>query len=235
MWKRGLRRCIICDRERKAGYRRKAGVLSKHKYVCPKGHPLVEGNLRKGRHECLTCHRERERERGRKNGAQPIELIRARIAEKQYCAQGHLLVEGNLRQGKRHVESGIKECLTCHREREKIRYHENREKQIRAAVEWQRKNRERYNKRRRVWDLAHRTEERPTQETQEYVELIRGDVCVYCNGPVEHIDHVIPVAAGGSSQWENLAPTCAHCNQSKNDRSLLMYLSYRQQFSKLKP
>jgi hypothetical protein len=37
---------------------------------CPKGHPLVPGNLRggkrlaRGHRECLTCHRERERARG---------------------------------------------------------------------------------------------------------------------------------------------------------------------------
>ncbi|WNI28612.1 HNH endonuclease [Streptomyces sp. ITFR-6] len=41
--------------------------------------------------------------------------------------------------------------------------------------------------------------------------------CVYCPGPFEHIDHVVPLSRGGEHGIENLVPSCADCNLSKND------------------
>lgn len=31
------------------------------------------------------------------------------------------------------------------------------------------------------------------------------------------IDHVVPISAGGSTEWENLALACFHCNRYKGD------------------
>lgn len=49
-----------------------------------------------------------------------------------------------------------------------------------------------------------------------------GNVCRYCGsteGPF-HIDHVHPVALGGTSSPDNLALACAPCNLSKGARTL---------------
>lgn len=43
--------------------------------------------------------------------------------------------------------------------------------------------------------------------------------CAYCGGPVQHIDHVIPLSRGGSNWPANLVPACAPCNLSKNKRT----------------
>lgn len=64
-------------------------------------------------------------------------------------------------------------------------------------------------------------------EALDYCDLIAGDPCVYCGSPSESVDHVDPVAAGGKSQWENLAPACMTCNSSKGAKSLLEFLMYR--------
>lgn len=48
-----------------------------------------------------------------------------------------------------------------------------------------------------------------------------GDACVYCGGPAETWDHLIPVAAGGLTEQMNMAPACRSCNSSKKDRDLL--------------
>lgn len=40
--------------------------------------------------------------------------------------------------------------------------------------------------------------------------------CVYCSGPYEHIDHVFPIAMGGTDKKTNLVPSCALCNQRKH-------------------
>lgn len=52
--------------------------------------------------------------------------------------------------------------------------------------------------------------------------------CLYC-GDVRPlvIDHIIPVAAGGSSADWNLAPACAPCNRSKRARPALLWLASR--------
>jgi hypothetical protein len=44
--------------------------------------------------------------------------------------------------------------------------------------------------------------------------------CVYCGAPVEHVDHVRPLARGGWEHRDNLVPACAWCNGSKGDRLL---------------
>lgn len=49
-----------------------------------------------------------------------------------------------------------------------------------------------------------------------------GNVCRYCGdtgGPF-HIDHVHPVALGGTNDLDNLVRACAACNLSKSDRTV---------------
>lgn len=41
--------------------------------------------------------------------------------------------------------------------------------------------------------------------------------CVYCDGPYEHIDHVLPLVQGGEHSIGNLVPACADCNLRKGD------------------
>lgn len=48
-----------------------------------------------------------------------------------------------------------------------------------------------------------------------------GSVCVYCGAPWEHIDHVIPIARGGSKWPANLRPACGRCNRSKGSKRLV--------------
>lgn len=48
---------------------------------------------------------------------------------------------------------------------------------------------------------------------------LRAQPCAYCGESARsEVDHVIPVAAGGSSDRANLAPACRACNGSKGDR-----------------
>ena len=46
------------------------------------------------------------------------------------------------------------------------------------------------------------------------------DLCYLCGTPIEsaaeaHLDHIIPIALGGTHTWDNLAPTHARCNLIK--------------------
>lgn len=51
----------------------------------------------------------------------------------------------------------------------------------------------------------------------------RGDViaryggqCVYCGGPFEHLDHYVPLRAGGEHDLDNCRPSCAEDNIAKS-------------------
>jgi 5-methylcytosine-specific restriction endonuclease McrA len=48
------------------------------------------------------------------------------------------------------------------------------------------------------------------------VFALHGDLCKYCGGPAEVVDHVVPVTRGGQSVIENLVPACVRCNSSKS-------------------
>jgi len=60
--------------------------------------------------------------------------------------------------------------------------------------------------------------------TREEVYHKFGGHCAYCGHQLKskgwHVDHVIPVAAGGVDDIMNFFPACKHCNTLKNASSL---------------
>lgn len=50
-------------------------------------------------------------------------------------------------------------------------------------------------------------------------DAFRGLPCHYCGTPnAGTVDHVIPVARGGTNDASNLVPACGPCNYSKGGR-----------------
>jgi len=49
----------------------------------------------------------------------------------------------------------------------------------------------------------------------------QGRPCTYCDRPAESVDHVIPIALGGTNREGNLTPACLVCNSRKNDSLLI--------------
>lgn len=62
------------------------------------------------------------------------------------------------------------------------------------------------------------------KSTREEVFHKFGGHCAYCGYLLKskgwHVDHVIPVAAGGVDDIMNFFPACKHCNTLKNSFSL---------------
>ncbi len=52
-----------------------------------------------------------------------------------------------------------------------------------------------------------------------------GGHCFHCGDPISaydfHVDHLIPIAAGGSDEMDNLAASCAPCNLAKSDKIVI--------------
>lgn len=61
------------------------------------------------------------------------------------------------------------------------------------------------------------------RETQAALE---GLSCVYCGGPAQTMDHVIPRAIGGPDDPANLLPACRSCNGSKSARRLQAWVEW---------
>lgn len=75
---------------------------------------------------------------------------------------------------------------------------------------------------------AHKRRGTPlTDAAREYVEVIKNDPCVYCGAAMREVDHIKPLAAGGSGDWDNLAPACRSCNGRKHTFELLPFLLRR--------
>ena len=62
---------------------------------------------------------------------------------------------------------------------------------------------------------------------QKLKESARGSVCHICTKPIDmtlqfpdkmswSLDHILPLAKGGQSTWDNVAPAHLSCNSSKN-------------------
>lgn len=45
-----------------------------------------------------------------------------------------------------------------------------------------------------------------------------GRQCVYCHGPYQELDHLVPLARGGPHSIDNLVPSCRSCNRRKQRR-----------------
>ena len=63
-----------------------------------------------------------------------------------------------------------------------------------------------------------------SQELRGRIAEAYGDRCAYCRtsagviGPLLEIDHIVPIAHGGSSGEENLSLACPLCNSHKADK-----------------
>ncbi|MFE2972045.1 HNH endonuclease [Streptomyces sp. NPDC059340] len=42
---------------------------------------------------------------------------------------------------------------------------------------------------------------------------------MYCGGPSQTMDHVIPFSDGGADNMSNLVPACRHCNLQKSNKT----------------
>jgi 5-methylcytosine-specific restriction endonuclease McrA len=136
------------------------------------------------------------------------------------------------------MRPGRSDCAVCHREREKGRYHRESDKQIAYASKWQREHRDHrsaYMKAYYVKNLEKmraysryqariRSVGRDNTDAHNWIAVLDGDPCAYCGAPMEHVDHITPLARGGTNDWFNLTAACQPCNSSKRDRPLLIFL-----------
>lgn len=88
---------------------------------------------------------------------------------------------------------------------------------------WRRENPERHREARRQLLARRRARKRGTQVEPIDVELLNvaGNVCGICGDPIEeppHMDHIVPLAAGGTHTNDNVQWAHPSCNRRKGAR-----------------
>ena len=57
-----------------------------------------------------------------------------------------------------------------------------------------------------------------------YKDVLRKDICAYCNRVGGTVDHIIPISKCGGNSWGNLTGSCKFCNRQKGSRKLIYFL-----------
>lgn len=114
------------------------------------------------------------------------------------------------------------------REDSKRRHHENIEKNRERCRRWNKQNPEKAQARtavRRSRNLG--AEGRYSAEDVSRIRVSQNDKCACCRarlGGRGHVDHIIPLARGGSNWPSNIQLLCAHCNLSKHDKDPVEFM-----------
>lgn len=144
------------------------------------------------------------------------------------CKHGHT--------DKRLASNGT--CVTClavwhsdHAEQERRRHKLWAKQNPDKASKWHRNNPEAYRDavRRSNHKRRSQTEGVLSQDIYDVLMLKQEGLCVYCKADLNesgrHLDHIIPLALGGSNTDENVQLLCPTCNTSKGSAHPVEYES----------
>lgn len=113
----------------------------------------------------------------------------------------------------------------------RARYYRQNKAKMQAAMEaWKDENRERYRRKATEWARANRDRIREVRHNRRAAGRVpKGQVrkllvlqewrCVYCAADLAqtryHVDHIVPIALGGTNAADNLQILCFKCNGRK--------------------
>ncbi len=130
------------------------------------------------------------------------------------------------------------------KERRKMSYDKNRDKNINDSIEWNRKNREKRKITTDKWrdknkELTNhlsknyhyrKKKAEGSHSLKEYKEKLLkfGGLCAYCGIEKANTkDHVIPLSKGGTYFIDNIIPACVSCNSSKGNKTVFEWNVYK--------
>jgi hypothetical protein len=66
--------------------------------------------------------------------------------------------------------------------------------------------------------------------------IVKRDPCPYCGRFTEGrqtLEHIVPLADGGTAHWTNLSGACCRCNQAKGRTPLLLFLLEQERYRRM--
>lgn len=224
--------CTVCgtDKPLTDFHKRKAGRYGRHAY-CRECRNAENKAWRDSHPESVRATKKRTGHRwsGHKEWARQPEnvarrraRVKARAAELVQRSDSEILADWD-----RIHPNGLKRCAGCGTSLPRDSFHSSRSKpdgSNHRCKNCRRKNRVR--RKRVATDL----------ETFWSANRMSAYECTYCGVELDylgsnpdatpmHVDHIIPVYAGGTDEPINLAPACKFCNSSKGHRSLADWLT----------
>lgn len=214
---------------------------------CKREKPVTEFHKDRSRkdglnHRCRDCHRAHRREYVKKNAARnPDEIV---VPSEKRCPECGITRPSSEWSRDRTSPDGLRSyCKPCRRA-ESAKYRAENPEKVREYVRrWQKANPDKVREKDRRWRKAnpdrvranyHRRRARKAgaftvphdrDDLLAYWRFIGVDPekCFYCflegrDVPMEHVDHLMPLSAGGSETVWNKRPACAKCNTSKGAR-----------------
>ena len=145
-----------------------------------------------------------------------------------------------------HENARIRRDPAAHSAKGRGWYAANREKAVARTIAYNSKNKEAHRARALEWQRQNPERVRVNNRNRRALVAIRGrhtvdDVraifraqkgrCAYCSVPLKggkfHVDHIAPLARGGSNGRRNLQILCAPCNQSKSAKDPIVFARSR--------
>jgi len=142
------------------------------------------------------------------------------IATKRWRANNLLAVREKKRIWRANNPSAVKE-------QKRRDYEKNKDKRISSVNKWASKNKDKcIGYRRNTKARRRKASGKHTQDDVLLILKLQNNKCVYCRRKISfdpnaeelkvHVDHIMPIALGGSNNKSNLQCLCPSCNISKN-------------------
>lgn len=121
-------------------------------------------------------------------------------------------------------------------DRRKERYRADPKRYVQETREWIERNRERARESFRLARSRRRARVRNSSGQHTAADLkeifaLQGGRCAYCRADLrrhrKQVDHIVPLASGGSDDRSNIQYLCAPCNQTKNAKDPLDFARER--------
>lgn len=223
----GYKRCTKCGEEKELADFPRGKPYCR---ACKKAEVLEKARLRAASHY-------------RENKTEVLEDSKRKREEnlEQYRARGRRMAAADRAGAKRRTEKWLDDPANRERKRQKDREwrEKNRERKAANDKRWAAANPERRREatrryarnnpkaiqmRAKINGARRRGTASPSYETRDFILILEKDPCCFCGEPMEHIDHIEPLAKGGEGEWENLTSACGPCNHRKHAKSLLDFL-----------
>lgn len=198
----------------------------------PEMEKKYQAEYRKNHKERLAVLKKQYRAKNRKRISDSKKIV--------YLKNRAVMLEQHRAWNKKHYKEYYLKNRDRILERHRLFYLKNRDKLLANAKQHAKENQHIAIKRHALRRLRIEATIESESAIADFIKLIRNSKWVYCYycdkripGKKAHIDHIVPLARGGSHSPDNLCASCAPCNQTKSAKLISEWKRQGQQILSL--